>query len=556
MKVKNILYRGLYAIIMLVFGLLFFRILFSDTIHEYKTARLFPWLLLGCAVIGVSYVLMKKIEDVIEKYYYPILFGFLIIYGGILLYLGFTLRFIPVHDMDAIYGGAIEWLKEDSFVSYYEYYGYFPNNLGAMAFLHLFFSMASVLGISDFFAVGIVVNCLLIAATVLTVSLTCRKLRDSVSGVLALVFFLISVPFYFMGAAFYTDSLSLLFPALFYYLYLRFKEQEKREKKIQFALLMAVVLTVGMLIKFTVAIVLVAVVIDSLLSYNWRDTVLFASISILFGIIAFAILNGYMYENHLDREECRQLNTPYLHWVMMGMQGTGGYNPEDYDYTRSFSPEERNEGCLARIRERVEEHGFSGMMKLFSDKAVICFGDGTYALSDFLDDSPENDTDLHQYVLYDGEKYDDYRHLGTGFLLVLYLFTVAGAAVCAFRRTLSPDSACLTPRLACLGILCFLILWETSGRYFTNYVPMFIVSAVFAAGCVGEMLKPAVRSDDRSQNEKKPAGKKGNGKQGQGGKPAGKKGNGKQRQGGKQAGKKGNGKQGQGRKQAGKKGKR
>lgn len=530
MKVRNILYRGMYGIITLVFGLLFFRILFHDTIHEYKAARLLPWLLLGCLVIGVSYVLLKKIEDVIEKYYYPLLLCFLIIYGGILLYLGFTLRFIPVHDMDAIYGGAIEWLKEDSFTSYYEYFGYFPNNLGAMVFLYLFFSIASVLGISDFFAVGIVVNCLLILATVLTVSLTCRKMRDSVSGVLALVFFLVSVPFYFMGAAFYTDSLSLLFPVLFYYLYLRFKEQEKRKKKIQFAVLMAVVLTVGMLIKFTVAIVLVAVVIDSLLSYNWKDTLLFTSVSVLLGIAAFAILNGYMYENHLDKEECRQLNTPYLHWVMMGMQGTGGYNPEDYDYTRSFSPEERNKGCLARIRERVEEHGFSGMMKLFSDKAVICFGDGTYALSDFLDDSPENDTNLHQYVLYEGEKYDDYRHLGTGFLLVLYLFTVAGAAVCAFRRTLSPDTAFLSPRLACLGILFFLLLWETSGRYFTNYVPMFIVSAVFAAGCVGEMLKPAVWRGAGPKNEKKPAGNKpagknGNGKQGQGRKPAGKKGN-------------------------------
>lgn len=518
MKVKNILYRGLYGIITLIFGLLFFRILFNDTIHEYETARLLPWFLSGCAVIVVSYVILKKFGDVIEKYYYPILGCFLVIYGGILLYLGFTLRFIPVHDMDAIYGGAVEWLKEDTFTSYYEYFGYFPNNLGAMSFLHLFFGMASFFGISDFFAVGIVVNCLLITATVLTVSLTCRKLRDSVSGILALVFFLVSVPFYFMGAAFYTDSLSLLFPALFYYLYLRFKEQEKKEKKIKFAIWMAVVLTVGMLIKFTVAIVLVAVVIDSLLSYNWRDTVLFTSVSVLFGIVAFAILNGYMYENHLDREECRQLNTPYLHWVMMGMQGAGGYNPEDYDYTRSFSPEERNAGCLARIRERVEEQGFSGMMKLFSDKALVCFGDGTYALSDFLDDSPENDTGLHQYVLYEGENYDDYRHLGTGFLLVLYLFTAAGAAVCAFGRKLSPDSVCLSPRLACLGILFFLLLWETSGRYFTNFVPMFIVSAVLAAGCVGEMLRPGVRAESGSQGEKKPAGKKGNGKTGQGAK--------------------------------------
>ena len=42
--------------------------------------------------------------------------------------------------------------------------------------------------------------------------------------------------------------------------------------------------------------------------------------------------------------------------------------------------------------ERIKELGVSGLFKLWTNKAVICFGDGTYALSDFLDDTPANET--------------------------------------------------------------------------------------------------------------------------------------------------------------------
>ena len=43
---------------------------------------------------------------------------------------------------------------------------------------------------------------------------------------------LLCFPFYFMGAAFYTDSLSLIFPVLFYYLYLCLKDENDKKKQI------------------------------------------------------------------------------------------------------------------------------------------------------------------------------------------------------------------------------------------------------------------------------------------------------------------------------------
>lgn len=469
-----------YAILIVVFTCLVIKILWFDTVHQYQTGRLFVFMLAGLLLFGVSYFLLKKAEKWLERYdrfLVPVCTG---IYFMIVLTNGFKLRFTPTFDMDAIYGGAIEWLKEGSFPDYYEYFGYFPNNLGAMGFLRFFFGIAKWSGITDFFAVGIVVNSLFIAMTMFVTSRICRRLFGSVAGVMAVVVFAMCVPFYFMGAAFYTDSLSLLFPVLFYWLYLIWREKEDSRDKWLYAFLMAVVLAIGMLIKFTVAIVLVAVLIDALINVGLRRTVFLAGVSIATVFIIFQAFYSYLYKAHLDKAQCQELKTPYLHWVMMGLQNNGYYSPEDYEYTRSFSAEERNEACLREIKNRVDNLGFTGLFDLFVNKAVVCFGDGTYALSDFLDDNPDEERDVHKYILYAGEKYGEYIQAATGILLAVYVLGVLGAAVSLFYQYTGADDAFwqLAPRLSMLGILAFLILWETSGRYFTNFVPMFLISAV------------------------------------------------------------------------------
>lgn len=480
MKVKTVLYKTFYAIFLCAFLVVFGKVLFADSIYQYDTVRLLMYLIPAAALVVLAYFLLSRYREVIERYYRIILAGFVALYGILILVYGFQLRFTPTFDMDSIYGGAIEWLQEGTFSSYYEYYGYFPNNLGAMTILHLIFSIAAVFGISDFFAVGIIFNSLLLTATILITSLVCKKLKDSVAGVMALVFFVLCIPFLFMGAAFYTDSLSVLFPVLFYYLYLHFKEQKTWKRRLIFAIGMAAVLAIGMMIKFTVLIVLVAVVIDAFLCLNWKEVCLLAGCSIFLALASFGIMNTYMYSEHLDEELCKELNTPYLHWVMMGMQNNGYYNPEDYDYTRSYAADERNAACLARIQERMQDMGFFGLLELFVNKANVCFGDGSYALSDFLDDSPENESWLHPYILYEGEKFTDYRHLTTGLLLAVYLFMLLGALNCLLVKKEDPELSLLAPRLACLGILAFLLLWETSGRYFTNFIPLMLVCAVLS----------------------------------------------------------------------------
>lgn len=451
------------------------QVLFFDNIHGNDTGTLVVWMFAGLAVMGGFFILFRRVEDWIKRWYHFLVPAFLVVYGIALIRIGFLLRFTPCFDMDAIYSGAIQWLQEGSFRDFYEYYGYFPNNLGAMGFLYLIFSVTSWFGITDFFAVGIVVNSFLILGTIYTVSWICCRLAGEIAGLLALVGVLLCFPFLFMGAAFYTDSLSLLFPPLFYALYLKFKEKEDWKHRIVFAVLMGVSLGIGILIKFTVVIILIAVLIEALLTIHWKKVLCIAGASLLVSLGMYTGYQSYIYHCHLTDETYQDLKTPYWHWIMMGLQNAGSYNPEDYEYTRSFSVDERAAACRERIKERVDALGLSGLFHLWSQKTVVCFGDGTYALSDFLDDSPQEETALHEAVLYDGAHYGGYRQMTTGLLLMFYVLAVLG--MIGRRQELVTG-----PRLAMAGIFCFLLLWETSGRYFTNYVPMILISAVLTVG--------------------------------------------------------------------------
>lgn len=492
------LFCGVYALVM---G----GVLFGDTYHNYFTMVLLLYTLAALGLMLLAYRALVRCGQWLRRRYAYILSAFAVVYFLLVTVIGFALRFTPTFDMDAIYGGAVQWLQEGSFSDYYDYFGYFPNNLGGLVVLHAVFALASLFGITDFFAVGIVFNALLITAAVVLLSLVCTKLAGTTAGSMALILFTMQLPFWVMGAAFYTDSISLPFPILFYYLYLCYKEQTELKKMAAHLIGMALALAVGCLIKFTVIIVLIAVLMEVLLRLKWKDAARIAGAAVLVVALVFGEMNAHLYRYHLDKARCDELKTPYLHWVMMGMRNNGAYNPEDYEYTRSTPAPLRNAACLERIRQRAAELKFSGLTQLFFRKAAVCLGDGTFAVSDFLDDTPAQHHWLHDHVLYGSEHYTQYKHMTTGVLLALYALMILGALPRGGPDLQATDAGTLAPHMAVLGILAFLLLWETSGRYVTNFIPLFDVCAVLGLvrligppGTSGQTAPKSARARRRS----------------------------------------------------------
>lgn len=478
-----------FVLFSLALSYLIINVIFNNQEYKWPVLYILPLMIAALAVFYFGFKCLKKHESFLQKHYYVILF----VFAGIMLILqivfGLALEFKPAYDMSAIYDGAIEWLNTGTFANQYEYMYYFPNNIGAMAFLKLVFSAAHLLGINRYFVVGIVINSFMSAAMICVVSLTLKHLAGHIHAVFALLIFALSLPFYFIGAAFYTDALSMLFPALMYYFYVLYREADTPKKHAIYALLLGVSAAVGMLIKFTVVIMLVAIIIECILRFdftkiksaasrdNLKNHIVPIMAAILVIILIPSIFNTYIYGKHLSREQAEIQNTPVSHWVMMSLYGSGRNNDPDYKFTRSFDdPVERNKEINARIVERVKEKGAVGMAEHLTNKIVICFGDGTYALSDFLDDRPKHDTALHDYLLYKGEHYKSYATLCSAILYSIFVLALFGALKYLLSRQKNIP-ATLAPYIAFFGIWLFLIFWEASGRYFSNFVPIIFICA-------------------------------------------------------------------------------
>lgn len=286
----------------------------------------------------------------------------------------------------------------------------------------------------------------------------------------------------------------MLFPVLFYYLYLIMKDVTGYKKLCLIGLWMGLAISIGIQIKFTVIIMAIAVAIDMFINFDWKKAVAANAVVWAVILVYFTAFNGYIYSFHLDRDRARQDNDPYTHWVMMGLKGSGGYNPSDYDFTRSFSdPDERRTAIREEIKRRIVEYGPDGLFEFLSKKSVKCFGDGTLGFDDFLSDREDRNF-LHKFVIAEGDKYDLYRHICEAVLFTLMLLMIFYAVKNFFSKEsflLNKGSKAsknekktdkdvnLAPLIAVFGIFLFLLAWEANRRYFSNFLPVIMVCAVF-----------------------------------------------------------------------------
>lgn len=471
-----------YSVFLIMFFIITLQVILIDDKYHLDRHVIIVWVLALAAAIFLLLFLLNKawrFAAQYDKYWLPVI---LIAFFAVQIYTGRILRFESAFDFEAIYKGAVSWVENGTFTKYYDYFDWFPNNLGAMTLLYMAFKTANIFGVTDFFTVGVVLNSALVTLTILFSYLAAKKAApDSPSVRMAvLIFFIITAPFYIMGAAFYTDSLSMLFPVLFYYFYLCLKTSDKKRL---YLFLAGIVMAIGTIIKATVIIMAIAVIIDSIFDKKIKRAIcVFISVSICL-VTAQYSLNTYMYTKHLDPVLAEQKNTPIGHWIMMGLNfdSKGAYHPKDYQFTRSFKDtEERDRAIAEEIKKRLTEREPDELKQLFMTKLQKAYGDGTFALSDFLDDKPHNEGKLHSYVLYSGENYKTYKYMTQIPLITSYIFMCIGALRCIIESILYGEMKVLAPFTAIFGLTIFLAFWESSSRYFLNFVPIIYICGSFA----------------------------------------------------------------------------
>lgn len=478
-----------YAVFVLCFFWLFAHIVIRGY-YQYQEVFLLALTGLALFLFLLLWKKIKKHEAFLKKYGSAITLG---VIGWLFLLqmtAGMILRYAPLYDIRSLYDGGIEWAETGTFASFYDYFSCYFNNFGGLYFFSLLFRAAKLFGISDYFMTATLANALLSSATIWVSGAAAKKLAGVRGQMMMYVFFLCSPPFYFIAPSFYTDALSMLFPVLIYWLYLLAKEEERRSRRIVLYLLAGLAAAVGIALKPTVAIVCIAILIDALFSWNWKR-ILAMMLTVAVIAAAGSMLLTHIVSGHLDPEKVREMRMPVWHWVMMGLTGNGIYNGGDENFTKSFTdPEEKNKALQQEIKTRIQNLGFDGMVRLLTVKGDVCFGDGTYGLSDLLGCGTRDGTSnwLQNIVVKETKYYPYYMHVCTGVLLALYVFMMASGVYELFAYK-SRSFSCLAPRLAVFGLLLFLIFWEARWRYFSNYIPMIFLSALMGV----EPLERAMR---------------------------------------------------------------
>lgn len=425
----------------------------------------------------------RRAAPFVEQYFPWLLAGLCAVFFVAQLVLGARLRFEPEWDMLAVYQGGISWgtLGDLTAVSAptfdaATYFYYFPNNLGAAAVLAVVFRGASLLGINDFFWPAMAVNGLLCSTALAVTALAARELGGVRLAVLAAAAFLLCPPVWFAAPVFYSDFLSFLFPVLALWLFLKARRQAARGRCALLLFLACAATGLGVMIKATVGIVLVAMGVGLVLLGQPRRFAVFCLAALLGVGLWQGALELAVYPRQLSRSQADRLNTPLLHWTMMSLQGDGGYDPASYEFTRSFSDKEQRRTRVAEeTLRRLKELGPGGFCSLAGRKWERSFGNGTLNLSDMLDDLPATPCALHDFLLPGGPGHGGYKALCNGVELCFLSLSAALCTVGALRRRM--DFAPLVAPLCIFGLALFLLFWETSCRYITNFMPLLFLSA-------------------------------------------------------------------------------
>lgn len=311
--------------------------------------------------------------------------------------------------------------------------------------------------------------------TILLIYQTARKLFDERKAFLTGIFAALFLPFYLYAQIAYTDVPCMFGTALVFFLYVKLKrDREKRN------LLLALFgLTIGFVfrIKVIVAILLIAILIEELLTAGKAKEFLTGLLILGAGLLVSVSCADFITARTvaIPDEVLERYEFPVTHWVMMGLAGKGGYNDTDVQRTKKRETyEAKVEYNLRAIRKRVQRLGAAGLLEhIFGRKMRYTWGNSCLAGNDYGTRYPMRETILWELLSLRG-KYHWILLIFTWPYYMLVLLGILFSGIAALREKAAEASPFDVGRLAILGVLLFLFIWECNARYLLSSVPIML----------------------------------------------------------------------------------
>ncbi len=439
-----------------------------------------------CAFIGL--IGYKNREQVVKHRYLFLIIALVVIFL-VQLYVGFVTKQTASHDYGKVLNGAMVYAENplsEEFEGYEWYYHHYQNNSGLFLIFQLFFRILRFFGITAYYEAAIINGHLIFSSIILFTFLYLEKAFGSKSALVSLLLFLSYLPVYFQSSVAYTDTYSAGVIPLALYLFEIGKTQSRSVKRIVTYLGAGVVLAIGAKIKATVLILLVAVVLEMLLTMKFSEVVKRLAVVAVALVITTFGFKQYAYHIVIDKEREVSEGMPVTHWLMMGLKGNGEYNSEDeWEITCSVGGvSERTKLNLEEIKLRLFMMGPRGYRMLLHRKTCFTFGIGDYNIDYLLCMEPENpEHPIYEIVRENGSLHTAYIYASQTVYLSFYLLGIVGA-LCALIKRKAGIINHFAPYLSLVGFYIFMLLWESGRRQPINQLGLYISVAAVGLVCI------------------------------------------------------------------------
>lgn len=450
--------------------------------------------LLAFLLVGIGLARMR--EASVQRALRVLRPAFLLILLVAQLVLGYWMAYRTMGDNFMLIRGSQLYAKEGCFDTepgFGLYFARFPNQWGFLLLLIGLFRLLGLFGMEECLFVLVAIQALLYTVAMRAALALSRRLSGA-RGEMMLLFMLAGCfPLYLAAAVLYTDTFSLPFVVLTLYSAQRVLDAKSTREQVVYALLCAAMAMFGGQIKMTVVIALIAAAICWVLTLPTVRAVLLSLLCAAVVMLGTALVHGVVLSGVVDPAVYAQHKTPLIHWVMMSIPTSDNpYGTFSGDYALTWEMMDRGDSheaimdsIFTRMKDRIYTLRYPNRLVLAAlRKNANVVGDGTYGMTEMLDDYPIRENVVSSYVLEGRPHYKAYSMLYTGILGAQLLLSSVGGALAIRRRDLR--TAMLS--VAMFGILLFLMLWESRSRYLFGFMLVLLMLSSASVTDIAERM--------------------------------------------------------------------
>ena len=460
----------LFALVLVAASFSAVRILERDKPFPGSVVSYAVYIIAGSILAGILlYYGYRKVTDLSRSLFAAgIIFGVIVILQ--LLLSGIHIN--PITDCFTTIDEAIAMTRNhhgilDNTTEYYERY---TNNYFFTVLMYYYFRIVRLTG-ADYLYSAVILNIVCIDLAVFG----CFRVVNLLYGrkrALGVLYFLALCPTTYLFVSFpYTNTFSAPFVIWILYFAIRILNYNAGSKQFFInAAGLVICGAFGTLMRPTTVIAVIAAVIYILMKRrNFRFCIVLAGV---IAVMLVCIMGGNaVVKQHLKDRECAG-GFPATHWVMMGLNKSrwGFVNGQDIEYTKSFpTKSEKVRGNVEMIGGRLSELGIGGLVILYADKLGEIWGVGTDSYNTLNSSAVEYSSAFE--IIY-GQN---------NFWLIMYcqIFRVISLfmtlyLIASLLRKNEPDNI-YPVALTMLGIMVFLMLWETNRKHNICFVPVLVI---------------------------------------------------------------------------------